>query len=242
MIARFMSGFQKMLITLISLIGATILGLLGWYGYKFVDTRQRVQKLQHRVKAQKQTITRLKTEMKLLKTDHRVARLTVLEQFRPEHQNQIHTRIRFSELNEKNEVIDSPRTFTVKSPVVYVDGWIVKFKDKFIQKEQTHRSSSMLLFRRIYGQKQSPESGSQLDRPGNVPKIYHPSDASNHLIDKIWSDFWKVANDRKQIKEYGIRAIHGTTGYMKVEPGRTYRVSLRSSGDISIVPIPEPDQ
>ncbi len=209
---------------------------------KLREQQERISSLTETVSRQKKTINRLETEMKLLKTDHRAARLTVLSQERKNGNDPVKTRVKFVELGPDGEPFGRPRTFTLDSPVVYVDGWIVKFANEYVRKRNLHRSSSLLLFRRIYGQKQSPESGHRLDRPDAIPRIYHPETENGSFMKTIWKDFWSVANDRSKQKKLGIRAMHGTAGYMSVKPGRTYRVLLRSSGDVSIVPAPVPDE
>ena len=56
------------------------------------------------------------------------------------------------------------------------------------------------------------------------------------LEKKIWGDFWNIANNEKMAHELGIRAAHGGAVSMKVQKGKTYRVIMRSTGDLSIVP------
>jgi hypothetical protein len=53
---------------------------------------------------------------------------------------------------------------------------------------------------------------------------------------RIWSDFWSIANDPQRAAGLGIRAAHGEAVSMKVATGRSYRLELRASGGLSIVP------
>jgi len=55
-------------------------------------------------------------------------------------------------------------------------------------------------------------------------------------IDKIWNDFWVIANDPKEAEQMGIRAAHGQAVSIKVQAGKSYRLMLRASDGLSIVP------
>lgn len=60
---------------------------------------------------------------------------------------------------------------------------------------------------------------------------------------EIWGDFWTIANDAERAEELGIRAAHGEVVYNKVQPGKRYKLELRSSGGLSMNPMAddEPD-
>jgi hypothetical protein len=57
---------------------------------------------------------------------------------------------------------------------------------------------------------------------------------------KIWDDFWLIANDPARAGELGIFAAHGAAVSMRVRPGAKYELELRSTGDITIRPIETP--
>jgi hypothetical protein len=54
---------------------------------------------------------------------------------------------------------------------------------------------------------------------------------------KIWDDFWLIANDNKRAKELGIDAIQGTAVAIRTQPGKSYEIELRSTGEVKIRPI-----
>ena len=56
---------------------------------------------------------------------------------------------------------------------------------------------------------------------------------------KLWGDFWEFANDPKKAAEMGIRAANGEAVSVKVREGKTYSISLRASGGLSIRPLDE---
>jgi hypothetical protein len=51
---------------------------------------------------------------------------------------------------------------------------------------------------------------------------------------KIWDDFWTIANDPARATELGISASHAQAPSIRVEPGVTYELDLRSTGDFTL--------
>ena len=124
--------------------------------------------LNHRVEEQKQEIERLDTSLRLMKVNHRVARMTVLDQTTDAETNRTVSLIEFQELNEDGQPVGEPRQFRIQGDVVYVDSWVVKFEDKYVEKAEIDRSTSLVLFRRIFGEFQEPTDGFALDQAGST--------------------------------------------------------------------------
>lgn len=251
--------------TILGIVLVGGLGAAGWYGYTTYHAKdlameeaeqqlvsmkgelekrtallkekdQAIESLNVEVQKKQKEIERLDTAMRLLKVDHRVARLTVLDQVQDQESDTVVTRLEFQELDDKGKVIDSPKQFTIPGDVVYVDGWVVKFDDKYVEAADLHRSTSLVLFRRVFGEHQKPLDGVVLDEAGGRPKIYGRSGEMPEFERKIWQDFWSVANDEAKQKELGIRAAHGEAPSYKVQKGKTYRIELRASGGLTITP------
>lgn len=206
---------------------------------KNAEIAQKTQLLQEKeiqVASLTKDIERLETSLSLLKVDHRLAKLTVTDQGTDESTGQTFSLVEFVELNDEGNPIDTPREFRVRGDLVYIDNWIVKFEDKYIEQADLERGTSLILFHRIFGDKQQPADGFPLDEQGTRPKAYASGGKMTDLEKKIWGDFWNIANNEKLSHEMGIRAAHGGAVSMKVQKGKTYRVIMRSTGDLSIVP------
>jgi hypothetical protein len=119
---------------------------------------------------------------------------------------------------------------------VYVDYLVVKFDDKYIEEKDIDRSTSLCLFSRIFGDQQKPIDGYALDETGSRPSAYARGGQMSDFEKSIWDDFWSIANDKAMAEEKGIRAAHGQALSMKVKKGKTYRIQLRASDGLSIVP------
>jgi hypothetical protein len=190
-----------------------------------VDLREKEEKIQ-----------KLDTSLRLLKVNHRVARLTVLEQDVDPATNELYTVGQFAEVSDKGEVIGTPKQFRIKGDVVYIDNWIVKFDDKYIERAEIERSTSLVLFRRIFGEDQTPNEGFAIDTVGSRPQAYGSGNQMSDFERQIWEEFWTIANDESRARDLGIRAAHGEAPSMKLKKGQTYRVLLRASDGLSITP------
>ena len=184
---------------------------------------------------------RLETSMRLLKVDRRMANVTVLEKGKDEEGNPF-LEVEFTEVDEDDQPVGTSRNFTLKGDKFYVDGWVATFEDKYIESADELRSASMFVFKSIYGDAEAPRDAQRLDTQsqGNgLPGIYQGS-AKGEFAEKIWSDFWKVCNDSALQNELGIRTAGGRTTYIEGIEGKTYRVSIRSTGDVSLNAIESP--
>jgi hypothetical protein len=183
-----------------------------------------------------ENIDKLETSIRLLKVDHRVARLTAVEQTDDSVSGEARTLIEFVELNDEGQPIDTPRQFSIRGDVVFLDSWIVKFDDKYIQENELERGTSLVLFQRIFGEMQQPKEGYPLDPIGSAPRAYARGSKMSEFERQIWEDFWTIANNPDEAEKLGIRAAHGQAVSMKVQKGKSYRVQLRASDGLSIVP------
>lgn len=251
--------------TMLGLVLVGGLGVGGWYGYSTYNSKDlaiarveqdlasardelgkantlikekdhAIESLQVDVQQKQQEIERLDTAMRLLKVDHRVARLTVLDQSTDADTKKVTTSLEFQELDEKGGNLDAPKQFTIPGDVVYVDSWVVKFDDKYVEQADLHRATSLVLFRRVFGEQQKPLDGVALDETGGRPKAYGRNSQMSDFEKKIWSDFWTVANDEAKQTQLGIRAAHGEAPSIKVQKGKAYRVELRASAGLTITP------
>lgn len=181
-------------------------------------------------------VARLDTALRLLKVDHRLARLSIVDQRTDDDTGKTETEVEFVELNDEGASIEEPRTFRIRGEVIYIDNWVVKFNDEYIEKADLDRATSLVLFRRIFGDQQEPREGAWLDVTNRPPRAYTRGGVVSDFEKRIWDDFWTIANDETKAKELGIRAAHGEAVSIKAEKGKVYKLQLRASDGLSIVP------
>jgi len=246
-----LSALNSLIGTILALAMVTLLGVGAWFGYqtyyadKFAlkQARQRVAEQQAQIialnadlEAKRREIQRLETAVRLLKVDHRIARITVLSQEGSAAGGDLTTSFSFVELNEAGRPLDEPRQFTVKGDLVYLDAWVVKFADEYIEQGDPLRATSVCLFRRIFGEAQRPVEGFVLDPVGSQPAAYRTGGKPSEFEAEIWSEFWEYANDVAKAQKAGVRAAHGEAPSIKLMPGKCYKVLLRASGGLTVVP------
>ena len=180
---------------------------------------------------------RLQTSLQLLKVDRRVAKIEVLEVSKNDAQEPT-MNVRFIEFDSFGDTVGEPRDFELRGDTMYIDCWVVKFGDKYIEQSDALRSASLCVFNGIFGNLDGPEGAKLLDTEStdDFPSVYTRQERTS-FAEQIWADFWRIANDKASQDELGIRAMHGQANYVKVEPGKTYEATVRSSGAISLVPL-----
>ncbi len=193
---------------------------------------RRIVKLVVDVEERDAQIEELDTALHLLKIDHRIARLTVLEQ-RQLPGGQYETRVRFEELDPEGNLLGESVEYTLPGKVAYIESLVIKFSDDYVERGDVWRGSSICFFRRLFSETQSPEQGFPLDRVGERPQPYS-DDQAPELVSRLWLRFWDYANDPEQAAAIGVRAIHGEAPFVELRPGSSYLIELRSSGGLSL--------
>jgi len=204
-----------------------------------VELQQKDAKIQAQVaeiSQLNQQVVKLETSLTLLKVDHRVARLSVIDQTKDDATGKMTTLVEFVEINKEGKPIDTPRQFRIPGDTVFVDAWIVEFEDKYVEAADIERGTSLLLFKRLFGNDQKPDDGYPLDQHGAAPNAYARGGKMSDFEKSIFDDFWSIANDADKASEKGIKANYGSADYLKVEKGKTYTVELRASGGPKIKP------
>ncbi len=187
-------------------------------------------------------IRRLDTAIRLLKIDRRVARVDVVSQTGSASKGDLRTEFSFVELDDAGKPIEEPRTFSIKGDLIYLDAWVVKYSDKLVEVGDPLRSASVCLFRRIFSEFQQPKDGFPLDKVGVQPAGYRSGDEVSDFEREIWTRFWDYANNPETAKEAGVRAAHGEAPSVKLRPGKRYKIQLRASGGLTIVPEDAPQK
>jgi hypothetical protein len=196
----------------------------------------RIAEQERQIAELKQEIERLQLALRLLKVDHRLARLSVLEQkAAPDRPGGVQTRIAFQELDAEGEPLGPSQEFTLDGKLAYVDALVIKFDDRYVEQGDTLRGTSLCLFRRLFGEYQTPSQGFPLDTPGQRPLPYGDGEDPG-FESRLWARFWDYAHDPEAVAAAGVRALHGEAPYMELRDGRSYRIELRASGGLAIAP------
>ncbi len=173
---------------------------------------------------------------KLLKIDHRLARIKILDKGQDPGTNEKFCLVEFAEVDDQGESIGEAKEYRLKGERLYIDAFIVKFDDQFIESSDALRSTSMYMFRRIFGEDDGLDGGYPLDvdDQGIVhAAAYVRGSRLSEFEQKIWRDFWAISNDPNKQKALGVRNNHGQINYIDPQPGQVYEFTLRSSDGLS---------
>ncbi|RMH04421.1 MAG: hypothetical protein D6702_03280 [Planctomycetota bacterium] len=178
----------------------------------------------------------LEFRIELLRERRRVAILDRIEQAPSEQRpGGVRTRFRFREVDPAGATLGREQEFEIEGDLVYLDAQVIKFDDEFVERRDLLRGSTLLLFRRLFGEYQTPAEGFPIDTAGVRPAAYGGDAGPDAAFqEELWRDFWRYANDPAVARQSGVRAMHGEAPYVKLAPGRAYEIQLRTSGGLTI--------
>ena len=176
----------------------------------------------------------LEAALRLLKVDRRLARVEVIR--REDTPEGPRTHLRFVEIGPDGLPAGEPRQFSVAGTRVYFEALVIKFDDQYVEAGDFLRGTSVCLFGRAFGDRQSPEEGVRLETRGQRPAAYGLEGQTDPFYDDLWEHFWAYAEDPEAAREKGVRALHGEAPFIEARPGRRYRIVLRASGGLTITP------
>ncbi len=182
-------------------------------------------------------IEKLETALHLLKTDQRLAQLSVIGIEKDEEGAVVSSELEFVELSPGGDTLSEPKRFTLPGDLIYVDNWVIKFDDSYVEQADIERGTSLVLFRRVFSERQQPNEGVSLDEVGMRPQAYARGGNMTEFERNLWNDFWEFANDPRKAAEMGVRAANGEAISIQVREGMTYHLKLRSSGGLSFQPV-----
>jgi hypothetical protein len=207
-----------------------VVGSVGiWWYQEHFSTRRELEQARQENRVLQQVVQRLSDEK-------RVAEVLVTDQKTVDGVQS--STLLFVEYDRQGNSLP-PRCFSVTGKRVHFDALVIKFERDFVKQGDGLRGHSIALFTNVYGDAQSPESGSSIDAPGSIPDIYRDSDPRlSEFEQKLWKDFWELARDPKLREERGVRVANGQGLWGPFEPDRLYTITLESDGGLNMTSEP----
>lgn len=130
------------------------------------------------------------------------------------------------------------KQYTIEGDIIHFDALIVKFPPDMVL-DGTARA--LYLWRRIYGEKMTPEQGFPIEQHGAEPGRYADLLENLPIEDRklFWSNIWELANDTEKLKEYGIEAVYGNAIYTRLREGLIYVFKISPTGHLYPEIIPD---
>ena len=130
------------------------------------------------------------------------------------------------------------KEYEIQGDVVHFDTLIITFGNELVM---DGKERAMYLWRRIYGEKQTPEQGFPIEAEGQ------PSPRYAQLCEKLsiedgqlfWDEIWQLSNNPKRLENLGIKAVYGNAIYRQLKPGLIYIFKVSASGTLYPEIIPD---
>jgi hypothetical protein len=170
-----LSDFIRGMATLVIAVVVSIAGFLGYDAYnsrfrlaeqleqstaEIKKNKEQITQLQNEVVEKNQQIDKLDMSLRLMKVDHRVAEIVVLDQWKSDVANRLKTKLLFRDVDDQGNNLDPmPKVVTIDGDIVYVDALVMKFTDELVESGDPTHSTSVYLFRRLFGEHQNAADG-----------------------------------------------------------------------------------
>lgn len=207
-------------------LGCTALAALGGLlavklgVYELTRLRQRVDQLE-------QERARLVEYAQRLSASRRLAQMEVLEQ-RTAPDGQVVTGLLWQSI-QPSGLLDRPLRIEVQGTQVYVEALVLKFEHRHVAEADPQRGASLALFRRVFGDRQAPETAREFERAG--PPVSAGS-ADPHA--GLWARFWALVDDPKLAARYGVRVAQCEAPSVRVRPGQVWEVTIDAAGGLNL--------
>ena len=125
------------------------------------------------------------------------------------------------------------RKIVIPGNTPYVDGYVLKFQDKFVEEGNILRGKSLAFFRRIFSHSQAPNHGtSLLDSHGVPPCLEGKNGRPNSFTFRLWQHIHQLMEHPRTAKKLGLDIVQGQAVYRPVKPGRLYVIYLQNDGGL----------
>lgn len=163
-----------------------------------------------------------------LSASRRVAQVGIMEQFR-DAEGRVATRLLWQEI-DANGLIGRPVYLEVLGTQVYFEAFVIKFEHERVGEGDPERGASLALFRRVFGDLQTPESVPLFDSaaPGAMGASASPHEQ------RLWRRFWEFVDDPALAEQYGIRVAQCEAPSVIVRTGQIWEVSLDAAGGLNV--------
>ncbi|MFA5689372.1 MAG: hypothetical protein WC959_09540 [Kiritimatiellales bacterium] len=180
---------------------------------------------------------KLQQSLSYLTTEDQIGFAKVIQ--REVRAGQVFSTIRFVETARDNKLAPVlVREYEIEGDTVYFDALIVTFSDQAVM---DGKARALYLWRRVYGESQSPADGFMIEEPGAPPARYDDLLHRLKLSDRqlFWKAIWDLSNDPDALQRYGIKAIYGNAVYKKLQPGLIYVFKISAAGQVYPETVPD---
>jgi hypothetical protein len=187
------------------------------------------RELRHRVNQLEAERAALATYIDRLCASRRVAQVTVVAQCLDDSGTTIN-RLRWQEVRPDG-LMGDPVMIETTGMLAYFEGFVIKFEHKLVGGGDPKRGASLVMFRRIFGDRQSPDSVPLLDRA--EPVAAHENDATGKSP-SLWARCWDLIDDAALRQRLGVRVAQIEAPAVPLDEGQIWQVTLDAAGGLNL--------
>ncbi len=160
----------------------------------------------------------------------RVAQVEVLTQAAAPD-GRVATRLRWTEI-APDGVLGPPVETIVFGTLVYFDALVIKFEYEHVAAADPQRTLSLHLFRRLFGNQQTPDSAAEIGRQARAR--LPDRNPLSPFETELWQRFWQLADDPEMAKKYGVRIAQVEAPAAELRPGEVWDIYRDAAGGLNI--------
>lgn len=188
-----------------------------------------IARLSAKVDALEQEKKELLNFVDRLQASRRVAQVDIVKQYQDPLGRTV-TVLLWQEIGTDG-VLGRPFALEAVGTQIYFEGWIIKFDHERLRSDEPEKGASLVWFRRIFGDKQTPDSAIELDRTLGPPSLSSTPDDEKR---KLWERFWELTEHPVLARQMGVRVAQSEAPSVRVQPGQIWEVSLETAGGLNV--------
>lgn len=180
-----------------------------------------------------------------LSASRRVAQVEVLGQY-VDTRGDVVNLLSWQEV-DRDGLVGPPLQLMAVGNLVYFEGAVIKFDFEKVGQGAAQRGTSLVLFRRVFGDRQIPAHGTELDRTPPLlrsadswPSAARPSSpphfaaVSPDFTKRMWALFWNIIADAELARKYDIRVAQIEAPAVPLRSGEVWEVTLDAAGGLNL--------
>lgn len=165
-----------------------------------------------------------------LGASRRVAQVDVVRQ-RVNDRGQIVSTLLFQEIGPDG-TLGKPLAVETIGALVYFESLVIKFEARFVGEADPQRGTSLAMFRRIFGECQTPDLVPELDR--RARPLLGQMDGAGSLHAELWQRFWELVDNPQLAEQYGVRVAQCEAPAVPLHAGQVWELTLDAAGGLNL--------
>lgn len=213
-------------------VKAAVLGVLaGLVALQTSHLREKWQ-LEEQVDRLSQEKADLASFAERLQASRRVAQVDVVKQY-PGPADSTVTVLLWQEIAEDG-TLGRPLALEVQGEQIYFEGYVLKFDQSLLHAGavENHKGASLVLFRRIFGNAQTPDSAREFDRLMGPPGLEGEGPGGDER--ELWTRFWDLTRNPGLAKESRVRVAQCEAPSVRMRTGEVWQLNLDAAGGLNL--------